>query len=59
MDFGATSHMAENEGILKSNLVKDINHCVIVGNGSRIPVISSGNTSLHSSSRPFLLAVFS
>lgn len=47
MDSGATSHMAANQGILKSGIIKDVNHSVIVGNGSRIPVISSGNTFLN------------
>lgn len=47
MDSGATSQMAANQGILKSGIIKDVNHSVIVGNGSRIPVISSGNTFLN------------
>ena len=55
MDSGATSHMAASEGILESNLNKNINHCVTVGNGSRIPVISSGNTSLPSFTLPLSL----
>ena len=55
MDSGATSHMAANEGILKSSLNNRINQCVIVGNGSRIPVVSTGNTNLTSPTRSLSL----
>ena len=55
MDSGATSHMAANEGILKSSLNNRINQCVIVGNGSRILVISTGNTTLTSPTRSLSL----
>ena len=55
MDSGATSHLAADPGILKSCLNKNISHSVIVGNGSQIPVLATGNTTLHTSSRPLSL----
>lgn len=55
LDSGATSHMASSEGILKSKIIKDVNHSVIVGNGSRIPVTSSGNAILNTPSRSLSL----
>lgn len=55
MDSGATSHLAADPGILKSCLNKNIDHSVVVGNGSQIPVLASGNSSIHTSSRPLSL----
>ena len=47
MDSGATSHLASDTGILKSCLNKNISQSVIVGNGSQILVLASGNTIIH------------
>lgn len=43
MDSGASSHLANNTGILKSELNHGTNQTVIVGNGSSIPVKAIGS----------------
>ena len=55
MDSGATSHVTGNQGILNSSHpVLDVNsHHIVVGNGSRLPVVATGTAQL--TSRPFLL----
>jgi hypothetical protein len=55
MDSGATSHVTGNQGILtSSHPVSYINsHHIVVGNGSRLPVVATGTAKLMS--RPFLL----
>jgi hypothetical protein len=55
MDSGATSHVTGNQGILtSSHSPLDINsHHIIVGNGSRLPVVAIGTA--HLTSRPFIL----
>lgn len=55
MDTGDTAHLASSSGILNSGLRHNIAHSVIVGNGSKIPAISSGNSFLNSSSKPLSL----
>lgn len=40
MDSGFIAHLSATEGTLDSNLNHNINHTVIVGNGSKLPVTS-------------------
>ena len=55
MDSGATSHVTGNQGILTSSRpVLDMNsHHIVIGNGSRLPVVATGTAKL--TNRPFLL----
>lgn len=55
MDYGAMAHLSNNAGILNSTPNRNVNHSVIVGNGSKIPVTCIGSTSIQSSSRPLNL----
>ena len=55
MDSGATAHLASSSGTLKSILKNCTGISVKVGNGSHIPITSSGSTSLASYSRPLSL----
>ncbi|KAG7585525.1 hypothetical protein ISN45_Aa02g008830 [Arabidopsis thaliana x Arabidopsis arenosa] len=58
MDSASTAHLSNTAGTLHSNLNHNINHSVIVGNGSKIPVTSIGSSSIHTSdttSRPLTL----
>lgn len=55
MDSGATAHLASTSGILNSVLKNRTGITVMVGNGSRIPISSSGSAHLASTSRPLTL----
>ncbi|CAL9245815.1 unnamed protein product [Arabidopsis halleri] len=55
MDTGATAHLTPTAGILNSNLNHSTGNSVIVGNGSSIPITSSGNTTIPSKTKPLLL----
>lgn len=56
MDTGASAHLASDPGILNSVLNQDISHSVVVGNGSTIPAIASGQSHITSKSRPLSLS---
>ena len=46
-DFGASSHMASDAGILSRSTPQSSSpSSIIVGNGSLVPVISTGSTTL-------------
>ncbi|CAL9238006.1 unnamed protein product [Arabidopsis halleri] len=55
MDSGASSHLATNSGMLHSNLNRNTNESVIVGNGSSIPVTTIGSSSIRTSTKPLVL----
>lgn len=55
MDSGATSHLAASSGILNSDFRTSVNQSVVVGNGSKIPVLFSGSSSIPSPSRSLSL----
>ncbi|KAG7542778.1 GAG-pre-integrase domain [Arabidopsis thaliana x Arabidopsis arenosa] len=55
MDSGATAHLTPYAGILKSNLNHNTSQSVIVGNGSSIPITSTGQTTILSKTKPLLL----
>lgn len=55
MDSGATSHLASSSGTLNSVFNLNTGCSVIVGNGSKIPIIASGSSLLPSNSRPLSL----
>lgn len=55
MDSRATAHIASNPGILKSVFNLNNENSIIVGNGSTIPVYSSGSSLLPTNSRPLHL----
>ncbi|KAJ9551935.1 hypothetical protein OSB04_015980 [Centaurea solstitialis] len=44
MDTGATDHVHENQGILHSLHDTNICHNILVGDGSKIPVVATGHT---------------
>ncbi|GKB24836.1 ribonuclease H-like domain-containing protein [Tanacetum coccineum] len=52
MDTGASSHLADNTGILTSFSNSSIYPSVFVGNGHFIPVTHTGHSFLHTSSKP-------
>nr|GEX37104.1 ribonuclease H-like domain-containing protein [Tanacetum cinerariifolium] len=49
MDTGASSHLADNTGILTSFSNSSIYPCVLVGNGNSIPVTHTERSFLHTS----------
>lgn len=51
MDFGATSHLDSSSGNLHSVTKLNIGNSVVVGNGSSIPINSSGKAFLSSNTR--------
>ncbi|GJY98499.1 ribonuclease H-like domain-containing protein [Tanacetum coccineum] len=55
MDTGASSHLANNTGILTSFSNSSIYPSVFVGNGHSIPVTHPGHSFLHTSSKPLHL----
>ncbi|GJW25777.1 hypothetical protein Tco_0039588 [Tanacetum coccineum] len=55
MDTGASSHLAVNTGILTSFSNSSMYPSVFVGNGHSIPVIHTGHSFLHTSSKPLHL----
>ncbi|GJU77811.1 ribonuclease H-like domain-containing protein [Tanacetum coccineum] len=55
MDTGASSHLANNTGILTSFSNSSIYPSVFVGNGHSIPVTHTGHRFLHTSSKPLHL----
>lgn len=55
MDSGATSHLSNGAGNLKSVFNLGTNTAVTVANGSRIPVRKSGSFSFQTQSRPLSL----
>ncbi|GJZ52463.1 ribonuclease H-like domain-containing protein [Tanacetum coccineum] len=55
MDTGASSHLANNTGILTSFSNSSIYPSVFVGNGHSIPVTHTGHSFLHTSSKPLHL----
>lgn len=55
MDFGTSSHLAIDSGMLHSNLNRTTNESVIVGNGSSIPVTTIGSSSIKTSTKPLVL----
>lgn len=55
MDSGATSHISNTAGNLSSSNKNCINHSIIVGNGSSIPVTSVGSSVLSTPTRPLSL----
>uniref|UniRef100_A0A452XXK2 Uncharacterized protein n=1 Tax=Aegilops tauschii subsp. strangulata TaxID=200361 RepID=A0A452XXK2_AEGTS len=56
LDTGASAHVTGNAGILASLRPVSKQHPpIIVGNGSRLPVVATGSTSLPSSSRSLQL----
>ncbi|CAL9222402.1 unnamed protein product [Arabidopsis halleri] len=55
MDSGATAYLTPHAGILKSNLNHNTSQSVIVGNGSSIPITSTGQTTILSKTKPLLL----
>lgn len=57
LDTGATSHMTGEHGKLAkycSSSLHNSSH-IVVGNGSTIPILGSGSTTLHTPSAPFTL----
>ncbi|XP_010451375.1 PREDICTED: uncharacterized protein LOC104733499 [Camelina sativa] len=55
MDTGATNHIANQPGTLRSLFNKSIVPSVMVGNGSSAPVTHTGSSSIPTSSRPLHL----
>jgi hypothetical protein len=57
MDYGASSHMASNSGILSHVFSPNYSTptSIVVGNGSLLPVTSTGHTYFPSASRPLYL----
>lgn len=55
MDSGATSHLTNSSGNLKSILNDNTGHTVTVANGGQIPIFQKGSFSFPSSSRPLNL----
>ncbi|GJZ42100.1 putative ribonuclease H-like domain-containing protein [Tanacetum coccineum] len=55
MDTGASSHLADNTGILTSFSNSSIYPSVFVGNGNSIPVTHTGHSFLHTSYKPLNL----
>ncbi|GJT00676.1 ribonuclease H-like domain-containing protein [Tanacetum coccineum] len=55
MDTGASSHLADNTGILTSFSNSSMYPSVFVGNGHSIPVTHTGHSFLHTSSKPLHL----
>ncbi|GKE78022.1 hypothetical protein Tco_1544142 [Tanacetum coccineum] len=55
IDTGASSHLANNTGILTSFSNSSIYPSVFVGNGHSIPVTYTGHSFLHTSSKPLHL----
>ncbi|GKD63586.1 ribonuclease H-like domain-containing protein [Tanacetum coccineum] len=55
MDTGASSHLADNAGILTSFSNSSMYPSVFVGNGYSIPVTHTGHSFLHTSSKPLHL----
>ena len=59
MDSGASSHLASSSGILQSVLKMNTGNSVVVGNGSSIPINSSGNSlSFHAKTDLLLSKMF-
>jgi hypothetical protein len=54
MDSGASAHMSSNDGILLHRLFPSVSY-IIVGNGTKIPVTSSGPSILHTKTSNFAL----
>jgi hypothetical protein len=50
MDFGATSHMTNDEGNILFSALLSRPHVVAIGNGTSVPISSSGHTSFQSPS---------
>lgn len=55
MDSGTSAHLTSNAGTLQSTLNHNINHSVIVENGSSILVTSIGSTTIHSNTKSLAL----
>ncbi|XP_010463443.1 PREDICTED: uncharacterized protein LOC104744124 [Camelina sativa] len=55
MDTGTTAHLTPTAGIVNSTLNSSTTNSVIVGNGSLIPVTSSGNTTFSTQTKPLHL----
>ncbi|GJV38173.1 ribonuclease H-like domain-containing protein [Tanacetum coccineum] len=55
MDTGASSHLADNKGILTSFSNSSMYPSVFVGNGQSIPVTHTGHSFLHTSHKPLHL----
>lgn len=55
MDSGATSHLESTAGILNSSFRSNTNQTVVVGNGSKIHVLSTGSSFISSQTRPLAL----
>lgn len=57
MDSGATTHLAASAGTLNSSFTHNINHTVIVGNGSKIPVKTIVSYSISTTTHPLALNI--